>query len=109
MTRCINPHELMWGFYWLAVDMQDMETEVSFLDLFEPSEFYKHFADFKIAPMAGNVQIVFFRNKKNADDVIVKFMLNERETSIPVATDIAPFYHWSDVKAFYREVLEGRK
>ena len=89
--------------------MQDMETEVSFLDLFEPSEFYKHFADFKITPMAGNVQIVFFRNKKNADDVIVKFMLNERETSIPVATDIAPFYHWSDVKAFYREVLEGRK
>ena len=74
-----------------------------------PYEFYKHFTDFKIAPMAGNVQIVFFRNKKNADDVIVKFMLNERETSIPVATDIAPFYHWNDVKAFYLDVLEGRK
>ena len=59
--------------------------------------------------MAGNVQIVFFRNKKNADDVIVKFMLNERETSIPVDTDIAPFYHWNDVKAFYNEVLEGKK
>ena len=192
VTRNVNPHELMWGFYWLAVDMQDMETEVSFFDLFEPQElfdlwqafnyrfyvcdsnyalnnglvlanarpllrnilesadeaiakggiaatlrfghdgnliplagilrfkdcynsvsdpyeFYKHFTDFKIAPMAGNVQIVFFRNKKNADDVIVKFMLNERETSIPVATDIAPFYHWNDVKAFYLDVLEGRK
>ena len=30
-------------------------------------------------------------------------------TSTGTATDIAPFYHWSDVKAFYQEVLEGRK
>lgn len=188
VTRNVNPHEIMWGFYWLAVDMQDMETKVSFFDLFEPKElfdlwqafnyrfyvcdsnysgnngmmlknaypllrniidsadeaiskggiaatlrfghdgnliplagvlqlkdcyasvenpydFYKHFADFKIAPMAGNIQIVFFRNKKNSDDIIVKFMLNERETSIPVTTDIFPFYHWNDVKAFYNDIL----
>ena len=53
--------------------------------------------------MAGNIQMVFFRNK--AGDVIVKFMHNERETSIPVETDIYPFYHWGDVRAYYLGLL----
>ena len=192
VLRCVNPYNLMWGFYWIAVDMQDMETDLSFFDLFEPKElfdlwqafnyrfyvcdsnyalnggivlanarpllrniietadkaiaqggeaatlrfghdgnliplagilhlkdcynsvsdpyeFYKHFTDFKIAPMAGNVQIVFFRNRRNADDIIVKFMLNERETSIPIETDIYPFYHWNDVRCFYNKVLGDNK
>lgn len=38
-------------------------------------------------------------------DIIVKFMLNEKEVSIPVKTDIAPFYHWKDVRAFYKDLL----
>ena len=32
------------------------------------------------------------------DDVLVKFLLNENETTIPVKTDCPPFYHWEDVK-----------
>ena len=37
--RCeVNPSELMWGLYWIAVDMQDMETPVSFFDLFTAKE-----------------------------------------------------------------------
>lgn len=184
ILKNINPTELAWGFYWLAVDMQDTETGVSFYDLFtkqelfdiyqvfnyrfyvqdsnyaegrgmafqnihpllrniiesaeaaiagkgdvatlrfghdgnlipltgvlglkdcynsvsNPYEFYKAFATWKIAPMAGNVQIIFFRNKKN-DDILVKFLHNEQETSVPaIKTDIAPFYHWSDVKNYY--------
>lgn len=183
ILKNINPMELAWGFYWLAVDMQDTETGVSFYDLFtkqelfdiyqtfnyrfyitdanyaggrglayenihpllrniiagaeaaiagtgdvatlrfghdgnllpltgvlglkdcynsvsNPYEFYKVFATWKIAPMAGNVQIIFFRNKKN--DVICKFLLNEQETEVPaIKTDIFPFYHWSDVKNYY--------
>ena len=50
--------------------------------------------------MAGNIQLIFFRNKKNPDDVLVKVMLNERETSMPVETDLFPFYHWNDVRTF---------
>ena len=45
------------------------------------------------------------RKKGSADDIIVKFMLNEKEVSIPVKTDIAPFYHWKDVRAFYKDLL----
>lgn len=188
VVRNVNPHKVMWGFYWLAVGMQDIETKVSFMDLFEPQElfdlyqsfnyrfyvgdsnypgsngmlldnakplltnvvesadaviasgktgatlrfghdgnlipfagllglkdcnnsvenpadFYKYFVSYKISPMAGNVQMIFFRNKKNHDDILVKFMLNERETSIPLETDSYPFYKWSDVRAYFMNIL----
>lgn len=184
----VNPYNLMWGLYWIAVDMQNMETELTFFDIFtkqelfdlwqsvnyrtyvcdsnypgsngllldnvkpllrniiesaenviasgkngatlrfghdgnlipltgilrlkdcynsesNPSKICDAFQTFTVAPMAGNVQIVFFRHKKNSDDIIVKFMLHERETEIPIETDIYPFYHWNDVKTFYEGIL----
>lgn len=60
----------------------------------------KYFAAYQIVPMASNVQLVFFR-KKGSDDVLVKVLLQEEEKHIPVKTDIWPFYHWKDVKAYY--------
>ena len=59
----------------------------------------------EVAPMAANVQIVFFRNADN--DIIVKFMHNEREKTIPVSTDIYPFYHWYDVKDYYTAIANS--
>ena len=56
--------------------------------------------------MAANVQIVFFRNADN--DVIVKFMHNEREQPVPVKTDIYPFYHWKDVEAYYSAIADDK-
>lgn len=70
-----------------------------------PADFYKHFVTYEISPMAGNAQIIFFRNKKNHDDIIVKFLHNERETSIPVDTDMYPYYKWSDVRNYYTGLL----
>lgn len=54
--------------------------------------------------MASNVQAVFFKNK--AGDVIVKFMLNEREVSIPAKTDMYPFYRWEDARAALQKILD---
>ena len=82
-----------------------MQLENCYAQESRPGELYKVYSDFKISPMAGNVQMVFFRNKKKPDDILVKVMLNEVETRIPVATDRFPFYAWSDVKAFYEDVL----
>ena len=31
--------------------------------------------------------------------------MNENETAIPVKTDCYPYYHWSDVKKYYRAKL----
>ena len=63
----------------------------------------------QVNPMAGNLQIVFYR--KNADDrnPLVKVLLNEREATLPFASDIAPYYRWSDFRDYYlRKVAEGK-
>lgn len=178
IRKNVNPEELMHGLYWIASDMQNVEPEVDFFDIFEkqelmdiwqihnyknyvcdgpspmtnglmlanaksllenivntatfrfahdgniiplagllrlencyneetnPDKFYQAWCNFKVAPMAGNIQLIFFR-KKGSDDVLVKFMLNENEVSIPVKTDIAPFYHWKDVETYYRDLLNS--
>ena len=54
--------------------------------------------DYYVSPMGANIQLIFYRK---GNDVIVKFLHNERETSIPVSTDIAPYYHWKDVRQFF--------
>jgi len=192
----VNPHELMWGFYWIASDMQDMECPLSFYDLFttdelfdiwqsfnfrfyagdctwsgnnglpiqscrpllrniiqcadqslaqltassksderpvvadlrfghdgniiplaailhlegcygvatDPADFYRTWSDFKVAPMGANIQIIFFAPKKG-DDILVKFMLNENEKLLPISSDVAPYYHWSDVRVFLQQQL----
>ena len=64
------------------------------------------FALFRLIPMAGNVQWVFYRKQGN-DDVLVKFLLNENETSIPIQTDCYPYYHWNDVEHHYRTMLRN--
>ena len=56
--------------------------------------------DYYVSPMGANIQLIFYK-KKGSDDVLVKFLHNERETSIPVTTDIAPYYHWKDVRNFF--------
>ena len=62
------------------------------------------FAIFRLIPMAGNVRLIFFR-KQGSDDILVKFLMNENETSVPIDTDCYPFYHWKDVSAHYRSIL----
>lgn len=66
---------------------------------------HKTFALYRLIPMAGNVQLIFFR-KQGSDDILVKFLMNENETSIPIKTDCYPFYHWKDVSAYYRNMLK---
>lgn len=64
---------------------------------------YKYISIDKIIPMAANIQMVFYR-KEGSDDVLVKFLLNENETTLPeVKTDCSPYYHWRDLKAYYRK------
>ena len=63
------------------------------------------FSIFRLIPMAANIQLIFFR-KEGSEDILVKFLMNENETSIPLATDCYPYYHWSDVEPYYRRMIE---
>lgn len=64
-----------------------------------------HFSIHRLIPMAANVQLVFFR-KAGSEDILVKFLMNENETSVPIKTDCYPYYHWSDVSSYYRKMIE---
>ncbi|UIR54946.1 hypothetical protein LZQ00_11720 [Sphingobacterium sp. SRCM116780] len=87
----------------MLLHLEDTYNSVS-----EPSEFYKAWSNFKIAPMAANIQIVFFR-KPGSSDIIVKFLLNENEKLIPpVKSDILPYYHWKDIEAYYKSLLGNK-
>lgn len=62
--------------------------------------------DFFVSPMASNVQLIFFRNEKNPDDIIVKILHNENETSVPVPTNMFPYYRWSDLRSYFKNMID---
>ena len=66
---------------------------------------YEGWCDWKVSPMAANIQLVFYRNPKKPGDILVKILHNERETRIPVAADQWPYYRWADVKAYFEKSL----
>lgn len=66
----------------------------------------KGWVNYKVFPMGANIQLVFFRRDAGDADVLVKVLLNEDEASLPVPTDCAPYYHWSDFKEYYLKKLD---
>ena len=72
--------------------------------------------NYKIFPMACNIQLIFYAPKKSLtshlspltsnDDVLVKALLNEREVSLPIPTTQYPYYKWSDLRRYYLDKLD---
>lgn len=185
VERYVNPHDFMWGIYWLASDAQNTVGKIDFYDLLtsdelfdlwqcfnarfyaqhanygpangvhlqnaanllnniidtadaaissdepsaalrfghdgnvipltslmaienldtvinHPDDFYKGWCDWKVAPMAANIQLIFYRNPRSSDKILVKILHNEKEVHIPVDTEIWPYYDWKDVRAFFK-------
>lgn len=68
---------------------------------------HKGWVDYRVFPMGANVQLVFYRRNATDDDILVKVLLNENEASLPIKTDIAPYYHWKDVRQYYLDKLNA--
>ena len=68
-------------------------------------ELDKYWQNYKIFPMACNIQLIFYKHKKNRGDVLVKALLNEREVSLPVPTTMHPYYRWDDVRDYWTKKL----
>ena len=64
----------------------------------------KYWQTYKIFPMAANIQFIYFR-KAGSDDILMLPLLNEREATLPVETDVAPYYHWTDVRDYFIDKL----
>jgi hypothetical protein len=56
----------------------------------------------QVSPMAANLQMVFYRNR--AGQVLVKLLLNERETAIPALGD-GPYYAWDAFRTYAEGLL----
>lgn len=193
VERWVDQERLMWQLYWLAVDMQNMETPISFMDLFTTDELYglwetanfnfyacnssyplangehtanarnlvrdflnkadtyiaegRHgaslrfghdgniipltallkidgchsdavapedlasggYANFRISPMASNLQMIFFRNNKNPEDILVRVVLNEKPATLPINAEGAGLYNWKDLRPYLAGIAAGGK
>jgi len=59
--------------------------------------------DFYISPMAANLQMIFYRNKKGM--IIVKFLHNENEVKLPIKNMKGNYYRWKDVEKYLTSKL----
>ena len=62
-------------------------------------------ANYRIAPLGGSIEMIHYRSERGDPDVLVKVLLNGHEARLPIETDCAPYYHWSDVKRYYLRKL----
>lgn len=75
----------------------------------------KEWCDYRIFPMACNLQLVFYRTKgagaatatrdSKGKDILVKVLRNENEARLPIKTTTYPYYRWSDVRDYYLRKL----
>lgn len=65
--------------------------------------------DYDIIPMAGNLQLVFYRpvgkDNLSADDILVKAMINEKEVTMPGVPVVGPYYNWGKLRNFYLSLM----
>lgn len=86
---CIGPLTVLMGINGADTDPEDPN---------EVKNIYQNWQTCK----ASNIQLVFYRGEKGADDVLVKMLFNGLEAKLPVPTDCYPYYKWSDFKEFYQ-------
>ncbi len=56
-------------------------------------------------PFASNLQMIFYRKGNDPSKVLVKFLVNEKETLVPALKAVSgPYYDWNEVVAY----LDGR-
>lgn len=87
------------------MEIDDLGEELNDFEQIEASGW----RDFEIIPKAGNLQIVFYRPKgsTNADEVLVKVLLNETERRLPIPTETAPYYPWTAVRRYYLDKINS--
>ena len=67
----------------------------------------KGWHNYRIFPMAANLQFVFYRKDAQDDDVVFKVLLNEDEAELPIKTNMEPYYHWRDFRDYYLKKLDS--
>lgn len=66
----------------------------------------KGWVNYRVFPMGSNLQFIFYRKNPVDRDPLFKVLLNENEASLPLPTDQAPYYRWSDFRKYYLDKLD---
>lgn len=81
----------------------------------DPDKYYAAWQDYRISPMAANLQIIFFRpvptqairSERNTNqnivnqETLVMILHNERPVTVPIHSDKVPYYVWGDLKKLW--------
>ena len=67
----------------------------------------KGWRNYRIFPMAANIQFIFYRRHQRDTDVMFKVLLNEEEASLPLKTSTFPYYRWRDFREYFLKLLDG--
>jgi len=67
----------------------------------------KGWGNYKVIPMAGNLQLIFYRANPDDKEVLVKVLLNENEVHLPLKNHNGPYYLWSDFREYYLKKLDA--
>ena len=83
-------------------------NEINSLQSLEESQW----RDYDIIPMAGNLQLVFYRpvdsnGALSPEEVLVKALINEQEVSMPGIPVEGPYYRWSSLRDYYLSKLNN--
>ena len=76
-----------------------MEVENCSNQVNDPKNYHLVWQDFRLSPMAGNLQLIFYRNDNG--NIRVKVLHNEKPVTIPIDDEHAPYYRWEVVKDFW--------
>ena len=63
--------------------------------------YWRAWQDWAVSPMAGNLQLVFYRNRRG--EILVQLLLNENEVRIPALG--GPYYPWAQLRAHIQSLL----
>ena len=63
--------------------------------------------NYHVFPMGSNIQFIFYRKSPTDRDPLLKVLLNENEATLPLPTNQAPYYRWSDFRKYYLNKLDA--
>ena len=58
-----------------------------------------------IFPMGANIQIIFYKSSNPDKPILIKALLNEKETTLPLQPVEGPYYKYSDFRNFFLNKL----
>lgn len=88
-----------------------MQLDIARAQVKDLKELYKVWNDFNLISMGANLQMVFYKSAKKGNPILVKFLYNESEVTVPVACaaknqcPAVPYYRFEDVRNFYNAII----